>query len=126
MNDSDKLLLKNAEKFLFDLEKLRDEIVSRDLFYKQMRQSKDPSAKQQYEKVAQDISLKCLFYATKLIASPTPSWIERIPREYAGLADQFFSVVCDQMCASVKVFDKCIIPNTKALIRLAFEETYSQ
>jgi len=35
-------------------------------------------------------------------------------------------VVCDQMCASVKVFDKCIIPNTKALIRLAFEETYSQ
>jgi hypothetical protein len=124
MTDADRILLKNAEKFLIDLESLRSEIAAREELYKKIQNSKDRNSKELYHTISEDISLKCLYFARDLIEMPTPGWIDRIPREYSAVAEQFFSVVCEQMCASLKVFDLVVLHNAKVLVDLAIEEIY--
>jgi|688.fasta_scaffold03153_9 hypothetical protein len=120
---SSNVILREAMDFLNELEALREEVAARDAYFKKIKKSTDKEEMARYQKLADDVSQKCINYGRELCDKPTPMWVSRVSREHVKLANSMYEVVRDKLCASLSVFDNAILPNARTLVDLASTES---
>lgn len=113
-------IVHEANAFLHTLEELRDEIIVRDQTFKDAKASGDKEKMDLYHKLAAEISQKCLDYGRELCDRPVPYWVDGdLPREKVEIARHSYDVVRNKLCSSLNVFDNDLLPNARALVKLA-------
>lgn len=120
---SSNVILREAMDFLKELESLRAEVAERDAYLKMIKKSTDKEEIARYQKMADDISQKCINYGRELCDKPTPIWVSRVSREHVKLANSMYEVVRDKLCASLSIFDNAVLPNARTLVDLASMES---
>lgn len=113
-------IIREANDFLQSLEDLRAEIIVRDQTFKDAKANSDKEKMDLYHQLAAGISQKCLDYGRELCENPIPYWVDGdLPRDKVEIARHSYDVVRNKLCSSLNVFDNDLLPNARALVRLA-------
>lgn len=113
-------LISHAHDFLHSLEALREEIIVRDETFKEAKANHDKEKMEHYQRLASEISQKCLSYGRELCEAPIPYWVDGdLSKEKVDIARHAYDVVRNKLCASLNVFDSDLLPNAHTLVRLA-------
>jgi hypothetical protein len=113
-------IVNHAHEFLHSLEALREEIIIRDKTFKDAKEQKDSEKMKDYQRLAGEISQRCLDYGRELCEAPIPYWVDGdLSKEKIDIARHAYDVVRNKLCASLNVFDSDLLPNAKTLIMLA-------